>query len=97
MVTRQSPFYSIPKQSGGWYEIPDAIVANESTGSWLAGFARLYFPLITLSGGILGFALVNAIFVDEMTMDNNVELEEKIDSLNKKIDLLIHNQNQGRG
>ncbi|MCP4458417.1 MAG: ion transporter [Cytophagales bacterium] len=76
----------------GWYEIPDAIIAHEQTGSWLAGFARLYFPLITLTGGILGFSIVNAIFVDEMTMDNNVELEDKIDALNKKVDQLIKNQ-----
>ena len=76
----------------GWYEIPDAIVANVATGSWLAGFARLYFPLITLSGGILGFSIVNAIFVDEMTMDNNAELENKIDALNKKVDRLLKNQ-----
>lgn len=78
-----------------WNEIPDAIIAHEHTVGWLAGFARFYFLLIVLSGGILGFSLVNAIFVDEMTMDNNKELEEKIDALNKKVDRLLNNQGGG--
>ncbi|NNE56388.1 MAG: ion transporter, partial [Flavobacteriales bacterium] len=34
-------------------------------------------------------SLVNAIFVDEMTMDNNKELENKIDELNRKVDALL--------
>ncbi len=79
----------------GWNEIPEAIIAHEHTTGWLANFARFYFLIIVLTGGILGFSLVNAIFVDEMTMDNNKELEEKIDLLNKKVDKLIKNQDGG--
>ena len=33
-------------------------------------------------------SLANAIFVDEMTMDNNKKLEEKIDILSQEINLL---------
>jgi voltage-gated sodium channel len=41
------------------------------------------------SGGILGLSIVNSIFVDAMVSDNNDELENKIDLLNKKIDKLL--------
>ena len=73
----------------GWHEIPNAIVAHPDTTTWFAAFARIYFLLIVLTGGILGFSMVNAIFVDEMTMDNTRELEGKIDDLNRKVDQLL--------
>lgn len=73
----------------GWHEIPDVIAANAGSTSFIASFARLYFLLIVLTGGILGFSLVNAIFVDEMTSDNNKYLENKVDELNEKVDLLL--------
>ncbi len=73
----------------GWHEVPEAIAASAGTGSAIASFARFYFLLVVLTGGILGFSLVNAIFVDEMTMDNNKELENKIDELNRKVDALL--------
>ena len=38
-----------------------------------------------LVGGFLGVALANAVFVDEMTMDNNDELERKIDTLTDEV------------
>lgn|GEM_PF-3613991 len=44
-----------------------------------------FFVLIVLVGGIFGLSLANAIFVDEMTLDNNLELEVKIDSLKEEI------------
>jgi voltage-gated sodium channel len=52
---------------------------------------KIYFVLILLTGGIFGLSLVNSIFVDAMVSDNNDELENKIDSLEKKIDNLIDN------
>ena len=73
----------------GWHEIPNAIAAHPDSTPLFAGFAKLYFLIIVLTGGILGFSMVNAIFVDEMTMDNNQELENKIDALNEKVDRLL--------
>lgn len=75
----------------GWFEIPEEITKNYSPTS--AFFTYFYFIFILLTGGIFGLSLVNSIFVDAMVSDNNDELERKIDSLEKKIDVLL-NQNQ---
>ncbi len=71
----------------GWYEIP-SLIAEKADSKWAGGFARLYFVLVVLMGGIFGMSLANAVFVDEMTMDNNKELENKIDDLQVKINQL---------
>lgn len=71
----------------GWFEIPDLIA--EKTSDLVAFFSKLYFIFLLMSGGVFGLSLVNAIFVDELVADNNLELEKKIDELNKKIDQLI--------
>jgi len=68
----------------GWNEIPQVIAARSSTDLF-AGLARFYFVLVVLFGGIFGMSLANAVFVDEMTMDNNNVLEEKVDRLEEKI------------
>ena len=60
----------------GWNDIPAAITKN-SDNTLFIGFSRFYFVLIVLIGGVFGMSLANAIFVDEMTMDNNKELEKK--------------------
>ena len=73
----------------GWHEIPQAIEANAEAGSWKIPFSRLFFLMVVMTGGIFGFSIVNAIFVDEMIMDNNDELEEKVDQLNAKVDKLL--------
>ncbi len=73
----------------GWNEIPATIVANSDPDSWMPAFARLFFLLVVVTGGIFGFSIVNAIFVDEMVMDNNDSLENKVDELNKKVDQLL--------
>jgi voltage-gated sodium channel len=78
----------------GWNEIPEIIEANSEPGSWKSGFARLFFLLVVLTGGIFGFSIVNAIFVDEMVMDNNDALEAKVDELNAKIDRLLEERNE---
>ena len=70
----------------GWNEISDQI--SQDCSYWLKGFSRFYFMFVVLSGGIFGLSIANAVFVDEMTMDNNIHLEKKIDSLNDKIDRL---------
>jgi voltage-gated sodium channel len=67
----------------GWYEIPDqlAVAAREAGRPLLAIGARLYFVGAVLVGGILGLSLANAVFVDEMILDNTEEIEERLDRL----------------
>ena len=43
------------------------------------------FVLAVLIGGILGLSLANAVFVDEMMMDNTEVLERKIDALTEEV------------
>lgn len=68
----------------GWNEIP-ATIANNMDNPFLSGMMRLYFVVAVLTGGIFGMSLANAVFVDEMTMDNNLELEQKIDILQDQV------------
>lgn len=72
----------------GWYEMPEAIAING--GTTMAVFARIYFSILLFLGGILGMSLVNSIFVDAMAADNNDEVLEKLNQLEKKLDEL-HN------
>ncbi len=69
----------------GWNEIPLDVINASAEGEGhhplFAGFTRLYFILVVLAGGIFGMSLANAVFVDEMTSDNNDDLEKKIDNL----------------
>ena len=74
----------------GWNEIPNAIAfaAQDQDIPYVdlvVGFTRFYFVLVVLLGGIFGMSLANAIFVDEMTIDNNIILEKKIDRLQEQI------------
>jgi len=64
----------------GWNEISAETIATIDHPV-AAGFTRMFFVFIVLCGGIFGLSLANAIFVDEMTIDNNRVLEEKIDDL----------------
>ena len=68
----------------GWNEIAQS-VAERTEHPWLMGLTRFYFVLIVLLGGIFGMSLANAVFVDEMTMDNNDIVEAKIDRLYAEI------------
>ncbi|MCA9620695.1 MAG: ion transporter [Myxococcales bacterium] len=68
----------------GWYEIPDAI-AKSAEHPAIGVLARLYFIMSVTLGGLLGLGLANAVFVDEMTMDNNDDLETKVDRLSEEI------------
>lgn len=72
----------------GWYEIPEQINAYYTGIS--AFFIYLYFIIVVLTGGILGFSLVNSIFVDAMVSDNNDEIEKKIDNLDIKVTELLN-------
>lgn len=68
----------------GWNEIPAAIT-KETQHPVVIGVTRLYFALVVLIGGIFGMSLANAVFVDEMTMDNTDVIEEKINTLQSQI------------
>ena len=56
----------------GWYEIPDALAAS-GLDSATVMLVRGYFVLAVLVGEF-GLSLANAVFVDEMTADNNDRL-----------------------
>ena len=75
----------------GWYEIPDALAAS-GLDSGTVMLVRGYFVLAVLVGGILGLSLANAVFVDEMTADNNDRLEQMVSDLRKE---LADNQKSG--
>lgn len=78
----------------GWNGIADTVAEKSGTPFW-GGLTRVYFSMVVLLGGIFGMSLANAVFVDEMTMDNNDVLEEKIDTLQREIEeikqLLLNN------
>ncbi|MGB0864009.1 MAG: ion transporter [Saprospiraceae bacterium] len=69
----------------GWNEIPQAISAQTDLSNFQINLAKFYFAMVVLLGGVFGMSIANAIFVDEMTMDNNSNLEKKIDSLESQI------------
>lgn len=46
---------------------------------------RLFFVAAVFIGGILGLSLANAVFVDEMMMDNTDALERKVDALTDEV------------
>ena len=79
----------------GWVEIPEKITQGYSSIS--SFFIYFYFVFILLTGGIFGLSLVNSIFVDAMVSDNNDALEAKIDNLEKKISILITQNNIQNG
>jgi len=68
----------------GWNEIAVAVSSQVDHPFWL-WLSRFYLGTIVLIGGIFGMSLVNAVFVDEMTLDNNQVLEQKIDDLQVQI------------
>jgi len=69
----------------GWYEIPDTL-AQRNISSTTIFLLRGYFMIAVLTGGILGLSLANAVFVDEMTADNNDHLEQMIEELKSELE-----------
>ena len=64
----------------GWYEIPLAIQTDMPGASVF--LTRLYFVVLLIVGGMFGMSFINAVLVDAMVMDNNDELDSKVDKLN---------------
>ena len=74
----------------GWNEIAEGLVERATSDSamdprWVVVTVRLFFAVAVVVGGILGLSLANAVFVDEMMMDNNDVLEAKVDQLTAEI------------
>lgn len=67
----------------GWYEVP-ALIAERASEGW-AVFARFYFVGAVFGGGIIGLSLANAVFVDQMVMDNNDAVESQLTDLTQEI------------
>jgi voltage-gated sodium channel len=70
----------------GWYEIPDTIAATMSPG--LAWFTRGFFVFAVTTGGLLGLSMANAVFVDEMVMDNTNQIEHDVTIVIERLDAL---------
>lgn len=64
----------------GWYEVPDILYERSGAASWAIAL-RLYYIAAVFIGGLLGLALANAVFVDEMTSDNTAYVEELVREL----------------
>ena len=63
----------------------DGLIVAQRKSAILVGLTRFYFVLVVLVGGIFGMSLANAVFVDEMTMDNNDAIEQRIEDLHQEI------------
>ncbi len=70
----------------GWYEIPDAIMAN--TSPLIGHLSKIYFCLLLGSLGILGLSFINSVFVDAMVEDNNDDVKTQLDRIEQKLDEL---------
>ena len=68
----------------GWYEIPNAITTHLSP-IWVH-VVRIYFCTLLVGGGIIGMSFINSIFVDAMAADNNDDIKEQLDRIEKKLD-----------
>lgn len=68
----------------GWYEIPNSI--SESLNPFFGILTKIIFSLIVFLGGIFGMSFISSIFVDEMAVDNNDEVINKLNELIKKIE-----------
>jgi voltage-gated sodium channel len=74
----------------GWNEIAGsleerALEHDPANARLLVAGTRLFFVAAVLVGGILGLSLANAVFIDEMMMDNTETLERKVDALTEEI------------
>ncbi|MEO1728266.1 MAG: ion transporter [Bacteroidota bacterium] len=68
----------------GWYEVPDALAEEGVAAGWIVA-VRAYFVIALLFGGLLGLSLANAIFVDEMTLDNTEKVEQMVQDLHDEV------------
>ena len=74
----------------GWYEIPDAVIEGVPAG--LSRWIRIYFSILLVLGGVIGLSLVNSVFVDAMVSDNNDEVKDKLNEIERKLNMLIEDK-----
>ena len=79
----------------GWFEIPDTL-ARRDIDPGMIFLLRAFFVVAVTVGGLLGLSMANAVFVDEMTMDNTDVIESKIDRLQQELTELKQLLAQGR-
>lgn len=70
----------------GWNELP-SLVTDSSFDYYLI---RGYVISVIIFGSFFALSLANAIFIDEMVMDNNSELEKRVE----RLILLVEEQNK---
>ena len=80
-------FYSMFKvfTIEGWYDIPDELALRDDITPAMIFLVRCYFAFSVIIGGVLGLSLANAVFVDEMTVDNTDKLEKLVEDLRDDI------------
>lgn len=66
----------------GWNEVP-SLVAIGTLDYYLI---RGYVISVIVFGSFFALSLANAIFIDEMVMDNNTDLESKVDKLTSVVE-----------
>jgi voltage-gated sodium channel len=74
----------------GWNDIAESLVVRAEAGGETASLSivvavRLFFVAAVLIGGVLGLSLANAVFVDQMLLDNHDALEAKVDRLTAEV------------
>ena len=74
----------------GWYDIPNAVAA--ATSPAVGSIVKFYFCLLLVIGGIVGMSFINSIFVDAMVSDNNDDVKEKLEEMEKKLDKIMEEQ-----
>lgn len=76
----------------GWYEIPNNIESH--TSNTIAVFTKIYFSILLFIGGILGMSIINSIFVDAMAIDNNDDIKQQLDKIEKQLESLTKKLNK---
>jgi len=61
-----------------WNNVPDMAAQKGIEGAF---WIRTFFIFVLVTGGFLGIALANAVFVDEMVVDNNDEIENSLEQI----------------
>lgn len=80
----------------GWYEIPNAIADYYGNSEIIPHLVRFYFTLLLIMGGIVGMSFINSIFVDAMVADNNDDVKEQLNKLQKSVDDLTRSLEKGK-
>jgi voltage-gated sodium channel len=69
----------------GWYEIPNTIADYYGTSPIIPHLVRLYFTLLLIMGGIIGMSFLNSIFVDAMAADNNDDVKDQLNKIQREL------------